>query len=140
MQCDENVHAMTEEELRKLIRDDEVKKLVKVLSHCSNILDLPPESVIALLRLDPHEIERLRTALNMIQRKDLEFTIEEMGTILNDAKVVRIMEEEPPMPTVVNNTGPTGATGPTGRLYETIKKTTLPRSIIGPITGPQKRR
>jgi hypothetical protein len=144
-ECGESVHAMTTEELQKLKRDGEVKKLVSTLSHCSNILDLPPETVITLLKMNRSDMWKLASALDIVQDRRLEFSVEEMADILNDAKVARIMEEDEPRQGPVGATGPhghiglTGPTGPTGPSGPN-KKTTLPRNVFGQIRSPMSPR
>jgi hypothetical protein len=108
--------------------------LVKALSHCSQILDLPPESVVQLLKLDENDIWKLRGAL--VAAKSLDLANENMADILDLARVARIMEEDEPVPLVTGPTGATGSTGPSGpKGLPRITNSRIPTSM-GPIKKP----
>lgn len=95
------------------VQEQDRKKLVSTLSHCSPVLDLPPELVVQLLKIKQQDLWKLQAAIKAAEH--LKLSSEEMGEILDEARVARIMEEEPePSMGPTGPTGVQGATGPTG--------------------------
>lgn len=132
-------------------KDEDRQKLVSALSHCSAVLDLPPEAVIQLLKIKAQDLWKLQSALRVAET--LSLSQAEMSEVLDLARVARIMEEEqePSMgsPGVTGATGPTGPIGARGvtglnaRIMGSPKnpKFTPPpwkASNQGPIRGPQR--
>jgi hypothetical protein len=111
---------MFEEACKKLManveasREEDKTKLANALSHCSSILDLPPEAVIALLQIPRNDLWKLQNALEIAQENKLEFSSESMSELLDLARVARVMEEDEPVNRSRGVTGPTGPTGPQG--------------------------
>jgi hypothetical protein len=99
--------------LERAAEEDKVK-LANAMSHCTTILDLPPEAVIALLQIKRNDLWKLQNALEIAQEKKLEFSNESMAELLDLARVARVMEEDEPVNRSRGVTGPTGPTGPQG--------------------------
>jgi len=95
--------------------EQDIEKLVSALSHCSAILDWPPEIVAQLLKIGPIEFRKIQKAVGVVLDNKIDLPITKMAEVLDMARVARIMEEEPePAFGVTGPTGPVGAIGPTG--------------------------
>src|SRR5271167_1755695 len=91
----------------KRAKEDDREKLVSALSHCTDILDWPPEIVLKLLQIKPVELRKIQRTVGLAQDAKIDCSVEEMAHVLDMARVARIMEEEPE-PTFG---GPVGVTG-----------------------------
>lgn len=106
------------EEGMQRAKEQDNKSLISALSHCTAILDLPPEMVLQLLKIKPNDLWKLQNVLSLVKDSALNLSKEDMEGILDMARVVRIMEEEPD-PRNSMSVGVTGPVGPIGSLGAT---------------------
>jgi hypothetical protein len=93
--------------------DAERQALIDKLSLCSHVLDLPPEMVLAMLRIQESDAWKLVEIIRLAQKVKIE-SPEQMKEILDLARVARIMEEQQEPIGPASFSGPTGAQSPTG--------------------------